>query len=342
VSLVARMMAFAAVLHFLVLPQIGGTRRALGLVAGLNPLVILGAVALEALALLAYAQLSRSLLPPDERPRLWDMTRIVLSSLAVNHVVPGGAAAGGVLQYRLLTASGVDPGHVSFAMATQSLGSAAVLNVLLWVGLIVSIPASGFQPVYATAAAVGAALLAIVAAAVLALTRGRRRTAQLIGRLAARIHRLNGARIVAAFERAADRLRALTTQRRLAFTAVAWATANWLFDAAVLWVFLAAFGHRMSIAGMLVAYCLANVLAAIPISPGGLGIIETTLVVGLVGFGAPRAVASLGVASYRLIQFWAPIPAGAIAWASVSGGRGRDALAAMTDQARQGAPGASR
>jgi hypothetical protein len=37
-------------------------------------------------------------------------------------------------------------------MATQSLGSAAVLNLLLWLGLIVSIPASGFQPVYATAA----------------------------------------------------------------------------------------------------------------------------------------------------------------------------------------------
>jgi uncharacterized protein (TIRG00374 family) len=338
VSLVARILAFAAVVHFLVLPQIGGTRRALGLVADLEPLVILGAVGLEALALGSYAQLSRSLLPPAERPGLWRMTRIVLSSLAVNHVVPGGAAAGGVVQYRLMTASGADAAHVSFVMAAQSLGSAAVLNVLLWLGLIVSIPASGFQPLYATAAAVGAVLLAVVAAAVLALTRGRRRTALFIGRLAARTHRLDEARVVAAFERAADRLKVLTTDRRVALTAVGWATANWLFDAAVLWVFLAAFGHRMSIPGLLVAYCLANVLAAIPISPGGLGIIETTLVVGLVGFGAPRAIASLGGASYRLVQFWAPIPAGAVAWASLSGGRRRDALAAMTDEARVSPP----
>jgi uncharacterized protein (TIRG00374 family) len=338
VSLVARLLAFAAVFHFLVLPQIGGTRRALGLVSDLNVLVILAAVALESLALLAYAQLSRSLLPPGERPGLWRMVRIVLSSLSVNHVLPGGAAAGGVLQYRLMTASGTDAGHVSFVMATQSLGSAAVLNLLLWLGLIVSIPASGFEPIYATAAGVGAVLLAIVAAAVLALTRGRRRTAQLIGRLAARTHRIDGAKVVAAFDRAADQLKVLTTQRRLAFTAVAWATANWLLDAAVLWVFVAAFGHRMSVPGLLVAYCLANVLAAIPISPGGLGIIETTLIVGLVGFGAPRAIASLGVASYRLIQFWAPIPAGAVAWASLRGGRRRDALAAMTDEARVSPP----
>jgi uncharacterized protein (TIRG00374 family) len=338
VSLVARFLAFAAVVHFLVLPQIGGTRRALGLVADLNLLVIVGAVGLEALALLSYAQLSRSLLPPGERPGLWRMFRIVLSSLAVNHVVPGGAAAGGVVQYRLMTASGADAAHVSFVMAAQSLGSAAVLNVLLWLGLIVSIPASGFQPLYATAAAVGAVLLAVVGAAVFALTRGRRRTALLIGRLAARTHRLDEARVVAAFERAADRLKVLTTDRRVAITAVGWATANWLFDAAVLWVFLAAFGHRMPIPGLLVAYCLANVLAAIPISPGGLGIIETTLVVGLVGFGAPRAVASLGVASYRLVQFWAPIPAGAVAWASLSGGRRRDALKTMTDEARVSPP----
>ena len=338
VSLVARILAFAAVFHFLVLPQIGGTKRALGLVAGLDLLVILGAVVLEGLALLAYAQLTRSLLPPAERPGLGRMARILLSSLAVNHVVPGGAAAGGVLQYRLLTGSGADPGHVSFVMATQSLGSAAVLNMLLWLGLVVSIPASGFQPVYATAAAVGAVLLAIVAAAVLALTRGRRRTALLIGRLAAKTHRLDEARVVAAFERAADQLTVLTTQRRLALTAVAWAAANWLLDAAVLWVFVAAFGHRMSIPGLVVAYCLANVLAAIPISPGGLGIIETTLVVGLVGFGAPRAIASLGVASYRLVQFWAPIPLGAVAWASLSGGRRRDALKTMTDEARAEQP----
>ena len=53
-GLVARVLALAAVLHFLVLPQIGGTRRAIGLVADLNPLLVGSAVVVEGLALAAY------------------------------------------------------------------------------------------------------------------------------------------------------------------------------------------------------------------------------------------------------------------------------------------------
>ncbi len=333
----ARILIFAAVLHFLVLPQIGGTRRALGLVADLDPVLLVAAVLLEALALAAYGQLSRSLLPVDQRPDLWHMYRIVLSSLAVNHVVPGGAAAGGVLQYRLLTRVGVTPAHASFAMAAQSLGSAVVLNVLLWIGLVVSIPTTGFNPLYATAAAVGAALLGLCGAAVLALTRGRDTTVRLLTRLACRVPKLDPDRVTAAFESAASRVTAFTADPRLALTAIGWAAANWVLDIAVLWLFLAAFGYRAPVAGILVAYGLANVLAAVPLSPGGLGIIEATLIVSLVGFGAPRATASLGVATYRLVQFWVPIPLGAAAWASL-GGRPRQgsAIEAMTDEARAG------
>lgn len=330
-GIVARILVFAAVLHFLVLPQIGGTRRALGLLGDLDGRVVAAAVGIEILALLSYAQLTRALLPREDRPGLWRAFRIVLSSLAVNHVVPGGAAAGGVLQFRLLQSAGVDGARASFAMAAQALGSALVLNLLLWVGLVISIPATGFQPLYATAAAVGAALIAVSGLAVLALTRGRRRTLSLIERLATRTPRIDETRVVAAFERAADQLTTLLRDPRLAATAIGWAAANWILDAAVLWLFLDAFGYRASLPALLVAYGLANVVAAIPVSPGGLGVIETTLVVALVGFGAPRAVASLGVAGYRLVQFWAPIPLGAAAWASLglSDGRRRGVLDEM-------------
>ncbi len=100
--------------------------------------------------------------------------------------------------------------------------------------------------------------------------------------------------MAAGFERVAAQLRVLITRPRLAGTAAGWAAANWLLDATVLWLFIAAFGHRTSVPGLLVAYGLANVLAAIPLSPGGLGVIETTLIVTLVGFDTPRAAASLG------------------------------------------------
>ena len=62
-------------------------------------------------------------------------------------------------------------------------------------------------------------------------------------------------------------------------------------DASSLWVFLAAFGHLMTPYGLLVAYGLANVMAVLPITPGGLGVVEGVLVPTLVGFGSPRGIA---------------------------------------------------
>ena len=96
-----------------------------------------------------------------------------------------------------------------------------------------------------------------------------------------------------------------------------WAALNWLLDAAALWVFLRAFGGSLSIDGLIVAFGLANVLAAIPITPGGLGIVEGIYVPVLGGFGLPRATVVVGVVSYRIAQYWLPILIGGVAYLSL-------------------------
>ena len=68
---------------------------------------------------------------------------------------------------------------------------------------------------------------------------------------------------------------------------------------------------------LLVAYGLANILAAIPLTPGGLGVIEFTLSGALVGFGLPASIAYLSVISWRLINFWLPIPLGGASYLSL-------------------------
>src|SRR5207302_5820923 len=117
--------------------------------------------------------------------------------------------------------------------------------------------------------------------------------------------------------RLASRLRTIAADRPLLLRSIGWATANWLLDAASLWVFLFAFGYRAGIDGLLVSYGLANVLAAIPVTPGGLGVVEAVLTASLVGFGATHGAAVLGVISYRLVNFWLPIPLGAAAYLSL-------------------------
>jgi hypothetical protein len=82
-------------------------------------------------------------------------------------------------------------------------------------------------------------------------------------------------------------------------------------------VFVAAYGHRLKPDGLLVAYALTNLLAVLPISPAGIGIIEGVLIPSLVGLGTPRGVAVLGVVSRRLFNSWAPTPLAGMSYTSL-------------------------
>ena len=326
------------VVEYLVLPQIAGARKSLSLVANAQLGLIAAGVVLEVASIVAYTMLTRSLLPSGQRPTLWRLVRIQLSTLAVSHVVPGGSAAGAGLSFRLLEKEGVDGPAAGFALALQSIGSAVVLNVLLWIGFVVSIPLRGFNPLYGTAAIVGIVLIGGFFGLVLLLTRGEASSARILRAVARHVPLVQEESVHRAVHRAADQLRALTSDRMLLLTAVGWAGANWLLDAGALWLFLAAFGERVPADALIVAYGLANVLAAIPITPGGLGVVEAVMTSTLVGFGTPRGVAVLGVIGYRLVNFWLPIPVGALSYVSIRArGASRKAKAQELETAYQDA-----
>lgn len=308
--------------EYLVLPQVAGARRSIHLLGRVNPAWLLLGVILEAGAIVAYAQLTRAVLPPEQRLPLATTLRITITTLGVSHVVPGGTAAGGTLGYRLLTESGVTGTDAAFALATQGIGSAVVLNVLLWLGLVVSIPLRGFNPLYGIAAVLGTLLLGAFAVAIVMLTKGEERAARVVCGVAGRFPFVDPDGVGRALRRVAIRLRAFGEDPALLRRAIGWATVNWLLDAASLWVFLAAFGARIGPDGLIVAYGLANVLAAIPVTPGGLGVVEAILTPTLVAFGAARGEVILGVISYRLVNFWLPIPLAGVTYLSLRVGPG--------------------
>jgi uncharacterized protein (TIRG00374 family) len=311
------------VVEYLVLPQIPGIRHSLSLIADANVWLLLTGVGLEAIAIASYAQLTRTVLPPETRPRFGRTLRIDMSTLSVSHIVPGGGAVGAGLGFRLLTEAGVGGTDAGFALGTQGIGSAVVLNLLLWLALVISIPLHGFNPVYVTAAVVGAVLIGAFGLVVLALTRGEARAAKVMRAVARKLPFLDEEKVHRMVHRLAARLRALLRDRHLLLRAIGWAAANWMFDAASLWVFLAAYGTPPGPVELMVAYGLANVLAAIPITPGGLGVVEAVLTATLVGFGMTRGPAILGVITYRLVNFWLPIPVGGLCYVSLAVERGR-------------------
>jgi uncharacterized membrane protein YbhN (UPF0104 family) len=68
---------------------------------------------------------------------------------------------------------------------------------------------------------------------------------------------------------------------------------------------------------VLSAYGVAGLVGLVPITPGGLGVIEGTLVSGLVIVGGASGPVVLGVLTWRLLQFWLPVPVAAVAWLSL-------------------------
>jgi uncharacterized protein (TIRG00374 family) len=311
-----QLLLVAFVVIYFVLPQIAGARRALSLLAQVNLWLIALGVALEAASILSYANLTRAMIHGTPPP-YFTLLRINLSTLAVSHVVPGGAAVGGALGFRLLTRFGLSGTDAAFAIAAQGIGSAVVLNLLLWLGLLVSIIGGSYNPLYATAALVGVLLLGGFSAVVVLLMRGEQRAAELMRTLARRIPFLDEEGVYRLVLRLAARLQTLAADRDRLRRGLLWDLAFWLCSAASLWVFLGAFGYWAGIDGLIVAFALAYVLAAIPITPAGLGVVEATMIALLTFFGADRGIATLGVVSYRLINFWLPIPLGALAYLSL-------------------------
>jgi uncharacterized protein (TIRG00374 family) len=304
------------VFEYLVLPQFGSARHSLPLLATVNPVLVVIAILLEAGAILCYVELTRTVLYPYA-PSRYNTLRVNMAGLAISHVVPGGTAPAGALSYRIFNELGVPRDTNAFGLAAQGAGSAVVLNIIFWVVLVISIPLDGFNPAYGFAALAGVFLLMAFFGTILMITRGQRRADMWIRTIARHVPSLNPDAVTALLKKVADRITLLITNRRTLWWAFTWAALNWLLDAACLWVFLWSFGSVVSPIDLLVAYGLANVLAAIPLTPAGLGIIEGVLITTLVGFGVPHSQAILAVLAYRLVNFWIPIPVGGAAYASL-------------------------
>ena len=303
-------------INYVVLPNLAGLGKALHELRRVNGALLLLGLGLELGAFWAYAKLTQAALTPSHisTPSL---SRIQLATKAVTNVVPGGSAAGSALGYRLLVLAGVDAAGAGFALATAGLGSAVVLNLVLWSTLLVSIPLSGVNPLYVSVALAGVFVLGAFGVVVLLLVRGAERADTIVKAIARRFSFVDAGVVSSVIRRLGGRIRLLAANRATLWRLVGWAIVNWVFDAASLWVFLRAFGESVRPDSLLVSFCVANVLAAIPITPGGLGVIDFSLTTMLTFFGVPATANALGVQSYRLAAYWLPIPIGAAAYLSL-------------------------
>jgi uncharacterized membrane protein YbhN (UPF0104 family) len=104
-----------------------------------------------------------------------------------------------------------------------------------------------------------------------------------------------------------------TVRHRDLAAALAFAVVNWVGDLGCLIAVARAFGLGVSIAHLAGAYLAIQLVRQIPLTPGGIGLIEASLLVALVAAGAPQNAAAAVVLVYRVLSCWLIVPIGLLA-----------------------------
>jgi uncharacterized protein (TIRG00374 family) len=255
----------------------------------------------------------------------FDIASSQLASNAASRIVPGGAASGSVVQAGMLISSGHHPATVGAALGATGLlttGMLLALPVLALPAVVTGAPLAQQLELGLIISLVVAALLVALGFAVLKWDRVVGAVARVLGTVTATVlRRGDAARVARRIVAERDQIAAAFAGRWVA--ALASAAGNRMFDFATLVAAMLAVGADVRPSLVLLAYVGAVTLGLIPITPGGLGFVETGLTSLLVLGGVPTDEAVVGTLLYRMASYWLPIPLGAVAW---TGWRARPAV----------------
>jgi uncharacterized protein (TIRG00374 family) len=307
-------LALTALVLYGVAPAIGEVLGAWPKVANLKPWWLAAMLVAEALSCWCLWELQA--LSIGTR----DTMAVATSQLAggaLGRVIPGGAATAAAAQYNMLNASDVPRGSIATGLAAATVLQIAGLCVLP----VLTLPAIVFW-LRVPSTLLETAILGLgLFVAMLGLGLGVARSDNMlrwIGRVAVRVsRRLPGEHALSpGFP---DRLivqRDEVTERlgdRLLYACGA-AVGRWLFDLLALVTAITAVGAHPPFSLVLLAYVAAQLLAQIPITPGGIGVVEAGLTATLVLAGVSGGDAAVATLAYRLVSYWLMLPAGLIAW----------------------------
>ena len=96
--------------------------------------------------------------------------------------------------------------------------------------------------------------------------------------------------------------------------ALAAAIANWSAELLCLIFVAYAFGLSLGILSLGAGFLSAQVARQIPLTPGGIGVVEASLLTSLIAAGAPTATAAAVVLAYRALSCWLVIGIGLPSW----------------------------
>jgi uncharacterized protein (TIRG00374 family) len=309
------MMLITAIALYGVLPSLLAVFNEADRLVDLNPLWLIGILLFEAGSFACVWWLTRIAIP---QATWFVASTSQLVANAVSRLVPGGAAVGTAVGWRMLAVSGINRARAGTAIAATSFISNGVLFAIPIVALAGSVFGAPI-PRDLTAIAWGGALVFLVLFAasfvivrfdrpLRAFGRGLERVMTPIYR---RLKKDNPPTVEGVVRQRNQIISALGARWEQALLA---AVGKWLLDYLALVCALYAVGARPRLSLVLLAYGVGAVAGMIPVTPGGLGFVEAGLVgtLALAGIGGDQAL--LATLAYRIASYWLPMVAGLGAW----------------------------
>ena len=254
---------------------------------------LLLAVLAQAGSLTAYALIVRELLGlGDLAARVSTLLRATLGGIAMTASLPGGQVASTAYWYKQLRREGADRSLAASAMAGSMVAGALSLLGLLVAGVVA---AGGQGPLAPLRLPILSGCAGLLVFAVLL----RRPVTSAVGRLARRLS-------LGSAERSLLERRSLIAIGLLGL-------ANWLLDCGCLYSALHAMHAGVPPRSILLTYTLAQLVASLPLLPGGGGTVEASLLLGFAAFPHTAGSVLAGVLLYRLICCWGLVPVGWLA-----------------------------
>jgi uncharacterized protein (TIRG00374 family) len=289
------------------------------------------AVVAEAASIISFAALQRRLLAAGNvNLGMKPLTGITLAGNAIQNSLPAGTLFSAIFSFRQFHRRGADDVLAGWTLLGTAALSLITLVVLAGVGLSA---ATGTGTALDLVEVISGMIL--LASLLVLIWAKREKVARLLIpplQLGQRIIRRPRGDIPALVQTAVQRMSSISPSRTDWVIAATYAMGNWLFDAGCLVVAFVAVGADVPWRALLLAYAAAQLAINLPITPGGLGVVEGSLTIALVAYGGGKAETVAAVLLYRLISFWALLPVGWTSWAVVSwDGRRRVATPVVTE-----------
>jgi uncharacterized membrane protein YbhN (UPF0104 family) len=275
---------------------------------------VAAAVLVELTPMSAYARMQRRLLhSAGLRVPLRRHLALAFAAHSINETLPGGPAFSIRFNYQQIRRFGATPAVASWSIALSGILSTAALAAVTAAGALIS---GGAPPWFSLA---GLAVLAVlITAGIRQVARRPEALEPVIRPALALVNRLRHRPA----DHGLDRISGFVAQLGAArltpgngAAAITFALLNWLLDAVGLWMCLRAVGgDGIGAGGLLLAFCTGMAAQTLTIVPGGLGVVDSALILGLVAGGVGTATAIAAVVLYRIITLGFIIGAGWISW----------------------------